>query len=61
LNVEEARSKTDGSRTQLTFRAKRLPGEEPESATLDSVVAYIDAAGVRRGVRIPIVLDGKET
>ena len=61
LNVEEARSQTDGSRTQLTFRAKRLAGEEPESTTLDSVVAYTDAAGVRRGVRIPIVLDGKET
>jgi DsbC/DsbD-like thiol-disulfide interchange protein len=61
LNVEEARSETDGSRTRLTFRAKRLAGEEPESTTLDSVVAYTDAAGVRRGVRIPIVLDGKET
>ena len=61
LDVEEARSKTDGSRTQLTFRAKRLAGEEPESATLDSVVAYIDAGGVRRGVRVPISLDGKET
>ena len=61
LTIEETRSQTDGNRTQLTFRAKRLAGEEPESTTLDSVVAYTDAAGVRRGVRIPIVLDGKET
>lgn len=61
LQVEEARSQTDGSRTQLTFRAKRLAGEEPESATLDSVVAYTDAGGVRRGIRVPISLDGRET
>jgi thiol:disulfide interchange protein DsbD len=61
LDVEEARSQTDGSRTQLTFRAKRLSGEEPASTTLDSVVAYTDARGVRHGVRVPISLDGKET
>ncbi len=61
LDVEEARSRTDGSRTQLTFRAKRLAGEETESAPLDSVVAYTDAGGMRRGIRVPISLDGKET
>src|SRR5262249_12419793 len=61
LDVEEARSQTDGSRTQLTFRAKRLAGEEPASTTLDSVVAYTDAGGVRHGVRVPISLDGRET
>jgi DsbC/DsbD-like thiol-disulfide interchange protein len=61
LAVEAATSQTDGTRTRLTFRAKRVPGEPVETPTLESVVAWTDASGARRGLRVPIELDGKET
>jgi DsbC/DsbD-like thiol-disulfide interchange protein len=61
LAVEAATSRTDGVRTQLTFRAKRLAGQQPDGSTLESVVAWTDADGVRHGLRVPIELDGKET
>ena len=61
LAVEAATSETDGARTQLTFRAKRLPGEHLDGSTLESVVAWTDTSGARHGLRVPIALDGKET
>ncbi len=61
LDVQAATSRTDGSRTQLRLRAKRLPGQALERPTLESVLAWTDAAGARHGLRIPIDLDGKET
>jgi len=61
LDVQAAQSRTDGGRTQLTFRAKRLSGQRPKQAVLESVIAYTDGSGVRRGLRVPINLDGKET
>ena len=61
LAVEAATSRTDGARTLLTFRAKRLPGEQLNGSTLESVVAWTDASGKRHGLRVPIDLDGKET
>jgi thiol:disulfide interchange protein DsbD len=61
LDVQTATSRTDGARTQLTFRAKRVPGQALEHPRLESVLAWTDAAGARRGLRIPIDLDGKET
>jgi thiol:disulfide interchange protein DsbD len=61
LDVEAAHSRTSGARTQLTLRARRLAGQELEQSTLESVVAWTDAAGVRHGLRVPIDLDGKET
>jgi DsbC/DsbD-like thiol-disulfide interchange protein len=61
LDVEAAETETGGGRTRLTFRAHRLPGQTPEQATLESVVAWTDGAGIRRGLRVPIGLDGKET
>jgi hypothetical protein len=38
-----------------------VPGEPVETPTLESVVAWTDASGARRGLRVPIELDGKET
>lgn len=61
LDVEVTRSRTSGARTQLALRARRLAGQELDNATLESVVAWTDAAGVRHGLRVPIDLDGKET
>jgi DsbC/DsbD-like thiol-disulfide interchange protein len=61
LTVEAATADTDGRRTRLTFRAKRLPGEQVDASVLESVVAWRDASGVRHGLRVPIDLDGKET
>ncbi len=61
MTVESASSETDGTRTRLSFRAKRLPGERPEGSTLESVVAWTDEHGARHGLRVPIDLDGKET
>jgi thiol:disulfide interchange protein DsbD len=61
LDVQPAESRTDGRQTTLTFRAKRLAGQEPASIVLDGVLAYTDGAGVRHGLRVPIDLDGKET
>jgi len=61
LEVEAAKSKTDGARTRLTFQAKRLAGQRPKQSILESVVGYTDASGVRHGLRVPVNLDGKET
>jgi DsbC/DsbD-like thiol-disulfide interchange protein len=61
LAVEAATSQTNGARTLLTFRAKRLPGQQLEGSTLESVVAWTDASGARHGLRVPIDLDGRET
>lgn len=61
LDVEIARSRTSGARTQLTFRARRLAGQDLEHSTLESVVAWTDAAGAQHGLRVPIALDGKGT
>ena len=58
LMVEAAESRTRGMRTVLTFRARRLAGEEPTTNPLESLLVWTDAAGVRRGLRIPIELDG---
>jgi DsbC/DsbD-like thiol-disulfide interchange protein len=61
LDVQAARSTTDGARTRLTFQAKRLAGQRPKQSILESVVGYTDGSGVRHGLRVPVNLDGKET
>lgn len=61
LDVQAAHSRTDGGRTRLTFQAKRLSGQQPKQAVLESVVGYTDGSGVRHGLRVPVDLDGKET
>jgi DsbC/DsbD-like thiol-disulfide interchange protein len=61
LAVQDATSDTDGTRTTLTFRAKRVPGEQVTAPVLESVVAWTDPKGARHGLRVPIDLDGKET
>ena len=59
LAVRRRTSETEGARTRLTFRAQRVPGEEVEASTLESVVAWTDASGARHGLRVPIELEGK--
>jgi DsbC/DsbD-like thiol-disulfide interchange protein len=61
LDVQAALSRTDGGRTWLTFRAKRLSGQQPKQPVLESVVGYRDASDVPHGLRVPVDLDGKET
>lgn len=58
LMIESAESRTRNARTVLTFRARRLSGEELTTNPLESVLVWTDAAGVRRGLRIPIDLEG---
>ncbi len=61
LDVQAHESRTSGSETRLTLRARRLPGVQMAHATLESVVTWRDGAGARHGMRVPIDLGGKET
>jgi thiol:disulfide interchange protein DsbD len=58
LRVEAAQSRTRDRRTVLTFRARRLPGDEPGPRSLESVLVWQDGDGARHGIRIPIDLEG---
>ena len=58
VQVEAAESRTRDRRTVLTFRARRLPGDEPGPRSLESVLVWKDGAGARHGIRIPIDLEG---
>jgi thiol:disulfide interchange protein DsbD len=58
LDVDATESRTRDRRTVLVFRARRLPGAAPALPTLESVLAWTDGAGTRRGLRIPIDLEG---
>jgi DsbC/DsbD-like thiol-disulfide interchange protein len=58
LMVETAESRTRDRRTVLTFRARRLAGEGPGPPSLESVLVWTDGDGARRGLRMPIDLEG---
>ena len=49
-----------GSRARITFRASVLKGLKLDRDTMESVVAYTDATGRRRGVRVDVPLVGKK-
>jgi hypothetical protein len=50
--------KTEGKQTHITFTAMIFPGQGLSSNFLETLVAYTDAKGERKGVKLPIQLRG---
>jgi len=62
VETRDVKVSAKGSRARITFRASVLKGLKLDRDTMESVVAYTDAKGRRRGVRVDVPLaDRKQT
>jgi DsbC/DsbD-like thiol-disulfide interchange protein len=61
LQVESTEARTQGRRTEITFRARRLAGAAMPPGPLAGVLAWRDAGDRRHGLLIPIDLQGGAT
>jgi thiol:disulfide interchange protein DsbD len=51
--------KTEGTTTRISFKSKVLKGQKLQRDSLDSVLAYTDEAGQRRGLSVSLALKAK--
>jgi DsbC/DsbD-like thiol-disulfide interchange protein len=56
LDIVNMSYKTEGKKTHITFSTMLFPGQELTSDVLETLVAYTDAYGERKGVNLPIKL-----
>jgi hypothetical protein len=58
LNVHDVTVKNKGKKTRITFAAPPLANQHADVAALDSVIAYTDERGVRRGIDVAVPVGG---
>jgi hypothetical protein len=56
--VHDVTVKNKGRQTRITFAAPPLANQHADVAALDSVIAYTDERGVRRGVDVAVPIEG---
>jgi DsbC/DsbD-like thiol-disulfide interchange protein len=56
LTIESSSLQTEAESSQIAFSAKVLPGQALDTEALETVVAYTDQDGNRRGVIVPVPL-----
>ncbi len=60
LAIGDVRTSLEGRTATITFNVEVFAGKSISAETLDSVVAYDDADGVRRGIELPVPLKTKK-
>lgn len=60
VQMSDVKVSAKGTRACITFRASLLKGLKLDRDTMESVVAYTDAKGRRRGVRVDVPLVAKK-
>ena len=61
LNIHDVTVKNKANKTRITFAAEPLANQKPDVAALDSVVAYTDDRGVRRGLEVAVPVGASPT